>query len=380
MAAVFLMQPLGQLSATLIGYGVTKSLCQKWDNETDKGNIALCLDQVWRIVIGVGAIPALLAVMARLSIPESPRFILDVLGDADEAVDTLKSEGFVGPRIETSSNVPRQHLGAGNSQFGNGETFNSQVDNLQREQLPNDGMQEVDIAAVGSRPDSRPVGHSSVSQQNNSISQAEQQTLLEVTPESRFQAPQYRRPKSWNQYFYKEGNWTSLVGTSLAWFCLDFVFYGLGINNPRTIAKIWADHIPPLDNSTSPSLLFWQDPYNPNNTIYEVLQDDARQSMITISIGSLLGSLLLVFCIDYIPRKLYLIISFGILTGLFAIVGSTFLTSTFGNGLHGVTITLYVLCQLFFNFGKSNHISIPNQKGKGLNLRIFKALILSLSS
>jgi PHS family inorganic phosphate transporter-like MFS transporter len=358
MAAVFLMQPLGQLSATLIGYGVTKGLCQRHNvtTETQHEIIAPVLDMVWRIVIGVGAIPALLAVIARLSIPESPRFILDVNDNANEAIETLDRKRFARPDLRNSAHSPLRDHGAGISQFSNGEAANSQGVTSQPEQR----TQEDNIAQPHERTNSIRIEHSSMSQEKNRLPPPGQQAPLEATTTHQggsisrraSQAPQYTVPESWNQFFCKEGNWQSLAGTSLAWFCLDFVFFGLGINNPRTIAKIWADHLPPSQNSTSPPLLHWQDPYNPNNSIYEVLQDDAVHSMITVSIGSLVGSLLLVFFIDYIPRRLYLIISFGLLTGLFAIVGSTFLTSTFGNSLHGVTISMYVLCQLFFNFGK----------------------------
>lgn len=374
MAAVFLMQPLGQLSATLVGYGVINGLCHQYNitTETDHMIIAPVIDIAWRIVIGVGALPALLAVIARMTIPESPRFILDVEENEDEAVETLYRRKYLRSDLEECADGSPRDREAGNLLSTSGHTVNGQGAVSSPESAP-DQRRQGDNSAP-SREDSIPMEHSSAGQQGSTQppveeqAQVEEQAPVEAANNQRRALSRraslvpYVVPKSGWRYFIEDGNWRYLAGISLAWLTLDFVFYGLGIDNPQTIAKIWADHIPPAQNSTSPPLHFWQDPYNPNNTIYQVLQDNAVQSMITISIGSMLGSLLFVFFIDYIPRRLYLSISFGVLTGLFAIVGSTFLTSTFGNSLHGVTISMYVLCQLFFNFGKSNHASALNQK------------------
>ncbi|KAF9919525.1 Inorganic phosphate transporter pho84 [Modicella reniformis] len=43
------------------------------------------LDYVWRILIGFGCIPALVAVYFRLTIPETPRFVLDVENNINKA-------------------------------------------------------------------------------------------------------------------------------------------------------------------------------------------------------------------------------------------------------------------------------------------------------
>ncbi|KAI8612578.1 major facilitator superfamily domain-containing protein [Chytriomyces sp. MP71] len=49
------------------------------------------LDQVWRIALGFGVVPAIGAVYFRLTIPETPRFTVDVIGDTQKAdSDVLK--------------------------------------------------------------------------------------------------------------------------------------------------------------------------------------------------------------------------------------------------------------------------------------------------
>ncbi|CAB4403974.1 unnamed protein product [Rhizophagus irregularis] len=48
------------------------------------------LDYVWRIIIGVGIIPATIALYFRLTIPETPRFTIDVQGNVDKAAHNIK--------------------------------------------------------------------------------------------------------------------------------------------------------------------------------------------------------------------------------------------------------------------------------------------------
>ncbi|KAL1917600.1 uncharacterized protein VTP21DRAFT_3993 [Calcarisporiella thermophila] len=71
-AAVFAMQGLGILSASIVS--VLVLLGYRDAIRRDVG----VLDQCWRIVIGVGAIPAVVALYYRLTIPETPRYTMDV--------------------------------------------------------------------------------------------------------------------------------------------------------------------------------------------------------------------------------------------------------------------------------------------------------------
>ncbi|KAI8578621.1 hypothetical protein K450DRAFT_245726 [Umbelopsis ramanniana AG] len=72
MAAVFAMQGLGQVSAGIVALIATAAFQNSI--RADPAN----LDYVWRIVIGVGAIPGFMALYYRLTIPETPRYTMDV--------------------------------------------------------------------------------------------------------------------------------------------------------------------------------------------------------------------------------------------------------------------------------------------------------------
>lgn len=72
MAAVFAMQGFGILAAAIVALLVLlgyKSAIQYDVNY---------LDQVWRIVIGLGCVPAVGALYFRLTIPETPRYTMDI--------------------------------------------------------------------------------------------------------------------------------------------------------------------------------------------------------------------------------------------------------------------------------------------------------------
>lgn len=72
MAAVFAMQGFGQLAAAIV------SLIALVGYKDQIHASPLNIDFVWRIVIGIGAVPAVLALYYRLTIPETPRYTMDV--------------------------------------------------------------------------------------------------------------------------------------------------------------------------------------------------------------------------------------------------------------------------------------------------------------
>ena len=76
LAAVFFCQPLGQLIATLMAFAATAGFRTylSVDNAKDCSADVDCtrtLDRAWRLVAGLGAIPAAIAIIFRLTIPQS---------------------------------------------------------------------------------------------------------------------------------------------------------------------------------------------------------------------------------------------------------------------------------------------------------------------
>lgn len=95
MAAVFSMQGLGQLLAAIVALIVTVAFK---DAYTGALNAASCnyacqiaADRAWRIIVGVGAVPACFALYYRITIPETPRYTFEVAKDVEQADADIKA-------------------------------------------------------------------------------------------------------------------------------------------------------------------------------------------------------------------------------------------------------------------------------------------------
>lgn len=326
MAAVFIMQPLGQLLASVVGLAVLVTVGRNLNSETSLEAQAVTIDRIWRYVIGMGAIPALVAIGFRLTIPESPRYTLDVDHDGARALrDTQKYYNI--------------HHQSTNGSFGAlGNRHNGDVeDDAGMQRLPTAAIDPAttrDTDADDNDDDSMEIQDLSDGDLDDQDEPRERQVMSD--PFSRSELV---------QYFWKEGNIKYLAGTCGSWFLFDFAFYGLGINNPRVLAQIWSSEPVPANEPKSPD---WAT--DPNQSIYDTLKSGAIRSIITISIGSILGSLIIIKAINYIPRKAWLAWSFVGMAVLFAVIGGSYFRVAYSN-LHALTITLYVLCQLLFNLG-----------------------------
>lgn len=88
-AIIFSMQGFGNVTASLVTIIVLA--CFKVPVQANVAN----LDYVWRICIGLGAIPCAATIYARLTLPETPRYAVDVLGDKEGARRALEKNKWV---------------------------------------------------------------------------------------------------------------------------------------------------------------------------------------------------------------------------------------------------------------------------------------------
>ncbi|OTB14874.1 hypothetical protein K445DRAFT_61970 [Daldinia sp. EC12] len=304
MAAVFLMQSVGQLAAYAFGLAILKGLSDYHGLspvETRYEIASPTIDIVWRTTMGVGAFPALVALILRRIIPETPQYLVakGQLAGAVAAVSHVIPVNPANPVLQQADQaglaVPRRSIDTPFSDFGN---------------------------------------------QRASWWTSVVKYIREV-----------------REHLAEKGRWRALLGVMITWYLLDLAYYGLGLDNPKTISTIWLSKPPPNSNvSTSPEELVcsnaaWRaDPAQPNITIYEMLRQDSIRNIVTISSGALPGSIIVLLAIDYIPRTTWMGWMFVTLAGLFAINGGTFFV-TFETDKHALTVTLYVLAQVIFNLG-----------------------------
>jgi PHS family inorganic phosphate transporter-like MFS transporter len=116
MGAVFAMQGIGQFAAAAVALVVTagfkESLKTAKSAATCSGVCQLAVDKMWRVVIGFGAVPSLLVLYFRLTIPETPRYTFNVGANipnsAHDANDqTTAVESVPGFQESHHPNVPK---------------------------------------------------------------------------------------------------------------------------------------------------------------------------------------------------------------------------------------------------------------------------------
>ncbi|KAF2171348.1 hypothetical protein M409DRAFT_18465 [Zasmidium cellare ATCC 36951] len=307
MSAVFLMQPLGQLCA----YGAGLTALRAF------GNSKVDIDKLWRYVIGIGAVPTLLALAFRLYMPESGRYTFDVRENI--------------ARTQTDTSAALSHP---STQPNNDYDSDAPEPDIPEPNLPEPNIPESN-APTPNIPDS---------------------------PWNQFDLSEL-----WN-YVYHEGHGRYLVGTSVTWLLLDFVFYGLGFNNPSTLAKLWSSQYlqyPP----DAPWWLRTSDFLNAtiggeviiNGTfandsiaeplIHDVLGNNMTHAVYTVSIASILGSIAMIMMINHFDRKDMLTGTFVILGFVLIIVCASFKALFHQGAKHIVLIVFWIVISFLFQFG-----------------------------
>ncbi|KAG0221837.1 major facilitator superfamily domain-containing protein [Mortierella sp. GBAus27b] len=111
MSIIFSMQGIGNMMASV----VTLIVLAIWKNAIieDVDN----LDIVWRVCVGVGCIPAVSTIYLRLTMPESPRYAMDVEGDVEKANQSVAraTAGEVGGAAATADEVIAQQNAVANT-------------------------------------------------------------------------------------------------------------------------------------------------------------------------------------------------------------------------------------------------------------------------
>lgn len=92
-------------------------------------------DRSWRIIVGIGAIPACLAMYYRITIPETPRYTFDVQHDVDRADADIRayiSHGRPKEAVSTNQNseIPPSPLAIPKASWADAKSFFLQPHNM----------------------------------------------------------------------------------------------------------------------------------------------------------------------------------------------------------------------------------------------------------
>lgn len=107
--------------------------------------------------------------------------------------------------------------------------------------------------------------------------------------------------------------------------------YGLGLSSPKIVSHIWEE--------------------NPDRkqSVYATLSGNSKHTLVMVSIGTVVGGLLMIKIVRYVSPKVIQFWGFVVLFVLFIVTGSAW-TTLLDNSRSGLII-LYVLSHIAFNLG-----------------------------
>ncbi|EPT01390.1 hypothetical protein FOMPIDRAFT_1023292 [Fomitopsis schrenkii] len=89
MTAVFANQGWGQLAGCIVAYVVVAA--EKHSLLRDSVDSMNSVDYMWRLLIGLGCVPGVVALYFRLTIPETPRFTMDIERNVKQAAQDIEN-------------------------------------------------------------------------------------------------------------------------------------------------------------------------------------------------------------------------------------------------------------------------------------------------
>ena len=220
--------------------------------DRDKCHSDMCiraLDSAWRWIVGFGSLPAVVALFFRLTIPESPRYLLDVVGAVKSASkntqdyydgDTFgQSQELLEDGQNAEDSIPVEHAIPKSTVQGSPSPSLSPSPDTRPVRDGSEGLVPTQSPTLnaGGRPHLLPSPTLAPTNDRNDCNRISSVTMhtgsfplsthtVEPVPPNEQQPPQ----ASWkdaNNFFIKEKNWIYLVATSSTWFCLDvcqFIF------------------------------------------------------------------------------------------------------------------------------------------------------------
>ncbi|KAK4208509.1 major facilitator superfamily domain-containing protein [Rhypophila decipiens] len=344
---VFSMLPFARLLAYGIGLaalrvssannGLSPDLRLEDDSNLLTKHVA---DQVWRWAIGVAVIPAALAVAFRFAIPETPRFYAHIRKNLTKAMRIARefNRGEPTPGTNPSNAAPPSSSNSGAST--DGESIPDR-EMGRRSRWPDWLVRWTDWLAGANAY----LKEGSVqTYQNTSQSNSAGRHLIVIS----------------TLCFISEIGWYCLAtdsNSSMSTFFHDPSTTTTGSTSGSISARA---NLPVNYSSDSkcPEFNAWNS--DKPTTIYQVLATNSTRFMLVSSLGSILGSMTLVFLINRFHRKHILQFSFAVLAILNIVVGAILVATYDPNAddLHPSADVFFGIMHFFYAFGPRTVIYI----------------------
>ncbi|KAJ1679084.1 hypothetical protein EV182_002761, partial [Spiromyces aspiralis] len=281
MAMVFSSQCLGNIAAPIVALVLMAIFKHGIENDVEN------LDYVWRMALGLAAVPGVCTLYFRLTMPESKRYEMEKA--KTRAIQEGERELLL--KKQTNGINDRNHVSSSSSSAypeKPGDLGNNSSDRQQSIHGVTEVSRDPSTIATEVPSDN---SHNTIGASGLSVGQDT------TTPPTRgAQVVMINQPKTFRQYFSQWRNLKILLGTSISWFALDVAFYGINLNSSIVINAI----------GFSGSLI--------NDPPYHVLTRNALGSLIINLLGSLPGYLLSILLVEKLGRKRIQLIGFAMLT------------------------------------------------------------------
>ncbi|KAF9434529.1 Inorganic phosphate transporter pho84 [Entomortierella beljakovae] len=287
MAAVFAMQGFGFLTTGIVA--IVLLLGFRSMIEVNPQN----LDYVWRCLIGLGCVPALIAVYFRLTIPETPRYVLDIENNVNKAEKDVATVLKTRNALQSEGDVFEER----STQFS--MVNPSRTSSTRQEHERARYMHNYDTA-----------GHS-----NNRVLGGG--------------SPGGASIMDFCRYFSRWQTFKVLMGTSMTWFALDVAFYGIGLNNTFVMSTVNFGIV--------------------NNDTYHSMWNATVGQVIIVLLGAIPGYWVTVFTIERLGRIKIQVLGFIMSCVLFCVLG--FAYEPIKSYSPALFVFLFALTQFFQNFG-----------------------------
>jgi PHS family inorganic phosphate transporter-like MFS transporter len=241
-ATVFYMQPCGYLVATVIAIfallghknGIPQNIPTRIEDIrscTDDEACRRAVDSVWRWVIGIGAIPAVIAMFFRFTIPESPRYTLEVLNRPEEAlqdINAMTGSTLYPSRSDVDVEMQPADAANGNPLIPRPSTAREsrpEMAEVGNANPPGDAASEIstpgaanDPRAMSTRSSVTTVELQNRGQDDDGEDEDAYAHLVQPTRWQKFATGFY-------EHFITNGHWPTLAGTASAWACFVLILH-----------------------------------------------------------------------------------------------------------------------------------------------------------
>ncbi|KAJ8655802.1 hypothetical protein O0I10_008466 [Lichtheimia ornata] len=327
-AFIFSMQGVGQIVAALVTMVLLAIFKGAVEDNVDN------LDYVWRLCIGLGCIPAVATIYGRWTMPESPRYAVNVQNDSEGAHAAIAAtETF---RAKNRPCVPSSNLDDEEKSTTHQQLEQQQQDDFVVVAQPETPVSNAPTSMIEYAPESQ--SHlSGNNREPETASLGSEKTVTTIHDENVLQ-PQKRKTqkeirreniRDFVQHFRKWKNLKVLLGVSLCWFFMDIAFYGTNLNQALILSSMG---FAPTDLGA-----------------WDTLFKQALGNLILAGLGSFPGYVMSVLTIERMGRKPIQFMGFLMVGALYIVLGAGW--EPIQDTSVALFIVIFAISQFFFNFG-----------------------------